>query len=100
MADVDRVISFLFGYYNNTFADDLNVWKHFELGISNDTILHELEIVQTQIHLWGSSNRVEFDNQKEHFVILHPIFGFALLFKLLGYNRRETHNERLRTRPC
>lgn len=84
MADVDRVISFLLGFYNSTFADDLNVWKHFELGISNDTILHELEIVQTQIHLWGSSNRVEFDNQKEHFVILHPIFGLASLFKLLG----------------
>ena len=37
-----------------------------------------------EVHRWGFRNRVEFDAQKEHIVILHPTNGEGDAFKLLG----------------
>ena len=35
-------------------------------------------------HKWGKMNRVTFDGEKEHIIILHPIHGEGDSFKLLG----------------
>ena len=39
---------------------------------------------KARVHKWGQTNRVAFDADKEHIVIIHPILGAGEPFKLLG----------------
>ena len=66
------------------FADDLNVYKIYDNSCSNDDIVSSMEQAKRQVHKWGTRNRVEFDANKEHIVIIHPANGQGEDFKLLG----------------
>ena len=66
------------------FADDLNAIVKRDVHISNDLVISELQEIQQRAHAWGNRNRVTFDPAKEHFHILHPLYGEGTQFKLLG----------------
>ena len=66
------------------FADDLTVSKKFPKNVSNAEIKRDLQICRTRVHAWGRADRVEFDPEKEHLVVLHPVFGEGDAFKYLG----------------
>jgi hypothetical protein len=66
------------------FADDLNVFKEFEQNMLPSQVQSDLEKCKTRTHKWGRMNRVSFDAQKEHIVILHPSKGHGDPFKMLG----------------
>jgi len=66
------------------FADDLNVFKCFDVHESNEEIAERMAHTQSEVHQWGQRNRVSFDQQKEHLNIIHPIQGEGDNFKLLG----------------
>jgi len=46
--------------------------------------MNQLRACQKKAHEWGRHNRVEFDGDKEAFVILHPSLGEGDVFRLLG----------------
>ena len=66
------------------FADDLNIFKLFDQHTHPDTIFATLTTIQSDIHLWGSTNRVTFEPTKEYINILHPQKGIGDNFHLLG----------------
>ena len=66
------------------FADDLSVFQEFDRETPSETIREDLAGSQGEVAKSGARNRVEFDKDKEHFAILHPIHGKGELFKLLG----------------
>ena len=66
------------------FADDLNVFRKFDLAVSNDVIIEEMKSTRSEVHKWGERNRVTFDPSKEHIVIIHPVHGQGEVFRLLG----------------
>ena len=66
------------------FADDLSVFKTYPADFPNIEAVADLSKTRDDVHKWGYRNRVEFDAQKEHIVILHPMHGEGDTFKLLG----------------
>ena len=66
------------------FADDLNVFKQFDLDTTNSDIVDDMSLCKTSVHKWGVRNRVAFDAGKEHIIIIHPQDGQGDNFKLLG----------------
>ena len=66
------------------YADDLTVSRAYPLSVGNNTIMQDLNRVQTELHNWGSGNRVEFDSSKESLHILSRISPFGGDFVLLG----------------
>ena len=66
------------------FADDLSVFKTYPDSYPNSDIVADMSETSKDVHSWGHRNRVEFDAQKEHIVILHPMHGEGDPFKLLG----------------
>ena len=66
------------------FADDLSVFKTYPADFPNIEVVADLSKTRDDVHKWGYRNRVEFDAQKEHIVILHPMHGEGDTFKLLG----------------
>ena len=67
------------------FADDLNAFPTFPKTTSRAIMMNLLRACQKQAHEWGVHNRVEFDGDKESFVILHPSLGEGDDFRLLGF---------------
>jgi len=72
------------GGSESKFADDLNVFKEFPQSMGPAQVQTDLEKCKDRTHKWGRKNRVTFDAQKEHIVILHPSRGLGDPFKLLG----------------
>jgi hypothetical protein len=66
------------------FADDLNVFKEFDIATPSAEMLRSMAVCRERVHKWGRTNRVSFDAGKEHIVVIHPIFGEGDPFKLLG----------------
>jgi hypothetical protein len=66
------------------FADDLSVFKKFLATSDNLVIKADMAITRTEVHKWGTRNRVAFDPLKEHTVIIHPAAGEGDDFKFLG----------------
>ena len=66
------------------FADDLNVFKSFDVIIPNEELKRDMAVCRARVHKWGRTNRVTFDAGREHLVILHPTLGEGDPFKLLG----------------
>ena len=68
----------------NLFADDLTVSTCCETSVSHDILHEELAEIQLRTHAWGTRNQVEFDPSKEHFKIIHPVYGEGDDFTMLG----------------
>ena len=66
------------------FADDLSVFQKFDRFLPVADVKAKLSECKEQVYKWGTTNRVSFDEQKEHLVVLHPIYGDGDHFKLLG----------------
>ena len=66
------------------FADDLSVSKTHPIDLPNASIHDDMSKIRDNVHKWGFRNRVEFDAQKEHIVVLHPMHGEGEDFRLLG----------------
>ena len=66
------------------YADDMTATNEFELNVPHDLIFAELHRTQTAAHEWGKLNQVIFDNAKEEFAVLHPVFGQGDAFRFLG----------------
>ena len=66
------------------FADDLNVFKLFDLLTSLEDVTDNLSECRKRVHAWGCANRVSFDASKKHLVVLHPSDHHGEPFKLLG----------------
>ena len=66
------------------FVDDLNVFKTFEKNVANDILIKDMEKTRSATHQWGKMNRVTFDGDKEHIIVIHPLHGEGDSFKLLG----------------
>jgi len=66
------------------FADDLNVFKRFDVATPVEAINTDMQRTREAVHSWGRRNRVTFDASKEHIVIIHPLHGWGDTFKLLG----------------
>ena len=47
-------------------------------------MLQKLSLCRERVHSWGGTNKVIFDPDKEHIVILHPSDSHGEPFKLLG----------------
>lgn len=68
----------------NLFADDLSIYKCFSLEVSNFDAIADMQFTKNSVHMWGARNRVAFDPETEHVVVLHPSHGEGELVKLLG----------------
>ena len=66
------------------FADDLNVFQLFDRFTTPEAVTSKLSECRTNVHRWGKANRVTFDENKEHIIILHPTYAFGDSFNLLG----------------
>ena len=66
------------------YADDMTATKEFELNVPHDLMFAQLHRTQTAAHEWGKLNQVIFDNAKEEFAVLHPVFGQGDAFRFLG----------------
>ena len=66
------------------FADDMTAYRNYEANTSNAVILAQLAGCQSEVHEWGASKRVTFDEDKEHFSILHRGDPCGETFRLLG----------------
>ena len=66
------------------FADDLNTFQGSPRNTKNGDIQECMRKCQEQVHTLGTSNMVEFDGAKEHFIILDHWGSFGTDFKLLG----------------
>jgi len=66
------------------FADDLNVFKQFAFSVPNSQVKANMAITRSEVHRWGYRNRVTFDHSKEYLVIIHPIQGEGMDFRLFG----------------
>jgi len=66
------------------FADDLNVFQLFDRFTTPEEVTSKLSECRTNVHRWGKANRVTFDENKEHIIILHPTYAFGDAFNLLG----------------
>ena len=82
-ADVSDAAT-LKGGQEELFADDLHVTHIAHRDTPNEAIYASLAATQRDVHKWGRSNRVQFDESKEHYAILHPFHGEGDTFKLLG----------------
>ena len=72
------------GYFDTTYADDMNIFKKFDRSISHDDIFTDLHRCQEALHKWGAGNRVAFDPAKEHFHVIHRLHPSHSTFKILG----------------
>ena len=66
------------------YADDVNAYKAYEASTSNANIFQDLRLRQTELHRWGSANRVTFDAGKESLAILSLTDPAGEHFKVLG----------------
>ena len=66
------------------YADDLNAYRVFTNGTSNDFVLGQLRRCQLELHEWGAANSVTFEQTKESFHILSHSQGYGDPFRLLG----------------
>ena len=67
-----------------TFADDLNVFRQYKKSCSDKQIYANLAQQQKKIHAWGKSRRIQSEPSKEEIVIIHPLRGVGNDFRLLG----------------
>ncbi len=67
-----------------TFADDLSVFKTFDFATPNSEVISTMMATRNNCHKWGKMNRVTFDADKEHLVVIHPAVGQGGIFRLLG----------------
>ena len=72
------------GFRIAKFADDLSAYRNYESSVANSQILTDLRHCQGITHKWGMRNRAIFDNDKEHFCILHKADCVGDVFRLLG----------------
>ena len=72
------------GQQAQMFADDLKIDSSCPVAVSNDTLRASLQDAQHRAHVWGVQNRVCFDPNKEAIKIIHPEYGDADTFVLLG----------------
>ena len=68
----------------SVFADDLSVFQKFDRLVPNAECMSSMDKCRTSVHKWGRTNRVAFDPDKEHAVVIHPRQGEGEPFKLLG----------------
>lgn len=73
-----------YGGQASIFADDLNIFKMFDVKIDNFDIMICMELTREEIHKWGRRNRVTFEASKGDIAILHPVYGEGNDFKMLG----------------
>ena len=66
------------------FADDLTIFKLFDTACSNEDVQAAMAQCQTSAHHWGARNKVCFEASKEHFAVLHHVYGEGDSFRLLG----------------
>ena len=66
------------------FADDLNAFKRFRLGVPNGEVLAEGKRCQQELHAWGRANQVEFDPKKESLHVLSHHEPAGCNFKILS----------------
>jgi len=66
------------------FADDLTVSKAYATNITNEEIAADMTFTKKSVHAWGTRNRVEFDADKEHVLIMYLRHGERLFVKLFG----------------
>ena len=72
------------GGHEAIFADDLNVFKAFDRTTPLEEVISDLTDCRRRVHTWGRCNRVAFDANKEHLVIVHPSMHHGESFRLLG----------------
>ena len=68
----------------SAFADDLSVFQEFDNRTSGDEVFSTLRKCRHEVHEWGQTNRVMFDADKEHLILIHPIHAQGDPFKLIG----------------
>ena len=68
----------------STFADDLGVFQQFDREMPEEDAFSTLRECRESVHKWGRVNRVAFDADKEHLILIHPIYAAGDPFKLLG----------------
>ena len=78
------------------FADDLKVENSYPETLSDTFVVNNLCAAQRRAHLWGQRNRVAFDPNKEHFHIIHPLYGNNAEFRMLG----TILDSKLSMKPC
>ena len=71
-------------YTEIVFADDLNAFRKFSQGETDDELLLDVRKCQTELREWGRANRVLFDASKESMQILSRHRPSGEGFKLLG----------------
>ena len=77
----------------------MNVYKEYDQRVENNVVLDELKLCQKNCHKWGRANKIEFEQSKESFSVLHRKDPYGKNFKLLGarydtnMNMQATINE-------
>ena len=66
------------------YADDLNAFREYDLGIANDILFANMRACQAELHTWGRANQVVFDAGKEHMIVLSHQEPSGAIVKLLG----------------
>ena len=72
------------GFELVVYADDLNAFREYNLGVSVSAIWTDLLYCQEELHKWGQANQVVFDPAKEHMAILSHYEPVGTSFVLLG----------------
>ena len=72
------------GFTEVKFADDLNAYKEFASGASDEVLLGAIGACQLELHQWGKANQVSFDAGKEGKCILSRTRPVGNGFTLLG----------------
>jgi hypothetical protein len=66
------------------FADDLNMFQEFSRSALLPEVMSKMNKCRENVHTWGIKNRVIFDADKEHIIVMHPSDYHGEPFKLLG----------------
>ena len=72
-------------YIEIVFADDLNAFRKFSHGETDDELFLDMRKFQTGLHEWGRANRVLFDASKESMQILSRHRSRGKMFQVVGY---------------
>lgn len=66
------------------FADDLNMFQVFARLTPVAEVTRTLAECKKRVHKWGENNRITFDADKEHLIVIHPSEYHGDSFRLLG----------------
>jgi hypothetical protein len=72
------------GFIAMVFADDLDSFKAYPLATENHVIIDDIDSAQTNLHLWGDANSVQFDPGKESKHVVSTYDPWGNTFKILG----------------